>query len=158
VWRPERKSYCSLGDVIVKENVDTIPPDTAADFVGANVGRPPTDFEWIAAENQATGINWWKPLCETGYISLGDVGINKPETTKNVKPPVTAACCVPEPFGVAYSNGDGAKEKIWSDGGTGGMDNCQHRRKGLHTFIADISNCAGRFSPPCTNYNAGPLI
>jgi len=152
VWRPERKSYCSLGDIIIKQNVDTIPPDTAADFVGANVGRPPIDFKWIAAENQATGINYWEPLCEDGYISLGDVSINKPERTENVKPPVTSACCVPESFGVPYNNAAGTQEKIWSDGGTGGMDNSQWLRKGLQTFITRPNH-----SPPNIDYFAGPV-
>jgi len=159
VWRPTKKGLCSLGDVIKKStSADT--SDLRASFVSERYGRRPKDFKWMGAENQAGGVNFWEPVCDDGFTSVGHVGIQKPESRKTDadKPPLESVCCIPQSDVQSYKNGEGVEERLWSDGGTGGMDNCQHRRKGLHTFIADISNCAGRFSPPCTNYNAGPLV
>jgi len=154
VWRPSKKGFCSLGDVIVMQNVATIPTGTAASFIADAVGKEPDDFTWKVAENQAGGINFWEPVCAAGFVTVGHVGVQAPETTKNQKPPNTSVCCVPEGLATAYKNTDGVTKRLWSDGGTGGMDNCEWKRKGLETFVADGTNCKSRFSPPCTTYYA----
>jgi len=160
VWRPSSSSgFCSLGDVIVKQKTDAIPNGTKASYASSTCGRAPVDFKWVAAENIEGGINYWEPVCEAGYVSLGHVGVQKPESSKTDadKPPLTSVCCVPEATVKWYKNGDGVTDRLWSDPGTGGRDNCEHLRKDLHTFIADEGNCAGRFSPPCHEYAAGPV-
>lgn len=154
VFRPAKGGFCSLGDIIIQQDITDAPAGTKASFVPASVGQAPTDFTWIGAENQAGGVNWWEPVCGTGFVAAGHVAVAAPESSQDQKPPSSSACCVPSNMVCEYQNADGVDDSIWNDPGTGGMDNCQWERKGLHTFVADISNCKYRFSPPCTTYYA----
>lgn len=154
VYRPRKNGFCSLGDIMLKDHSSTAPEGTTASFISSSVGKQPTDFQWVGAENQAGGINFFAPVCEDGFVAVGHVAVHAPESSPNNKPPLDAVCCVPKDTVCPYENHAGVVERLWSDGGTGGMDNCEWKRKGLDTFVADITNCAGRFSPPCTQYYA----
>eukprot|EP00039_Didymoeca_costata_P022167 m.346241 g.346241 ORF g.346241 m.346241 type:complete len:391 (+) comp28502_c0_seq1:119-1291(+) len=122
VWRPSRPGFCSLGDVMYRW---TYAVPNRADFVPIGFGKHPTSYRWITAENQWGGINFWEPICPSGYAGVGTVGVQLPETRTGNPPPLNAVCCVPK----AYAKYPGVYgSHIWSDGGSGGRDNAHWYR------------------------------
>ena len=146
--------YCSVGDVALKANVAYIPPNTGASMVSASAGVHPTGFVWKAAENQNGGVNYFEPQCPPNYVSVGHVAVQAPEKSPHKTPPTNSVCCVPASIACAFKGKTGLDKQLWHDGGTGGADNVLYPRKDMRTFIADATNCAGRFSAPCTTYYA----
>jgi len=153
VFRPSKPGYCSLGDIIVKQKTSTIPAGTKASFLANGVGAAPKGFEWKVAENQAGGINYFEPVCPEGFIALGHVGVQSPESSKTNYPPNDSVCCAPSTMGTLTTGTNGYTDKLWSDPGTGGMDNGQFKRLGLETFVADpCFRCSNKNNPSLPYY------
>ena len=148
VWRPTLYGHCSLGDVM-SQHITQPPP--GASFVRMTVAVSPISFIWKIAEESVGGINYWEPICPGDSIPLGHVGVQAPEVSKEILPPLDSACCVPASFASMEPGRTGVTTQLWTDQGTNGMDNTQWQRKNLATFYALDRGCSGRYSAPCYN-------